>query len=1037
MPALIKTLIDVNDNIIYPQTKTKAVYTEDNVLLQNILDDIDSSKADKSSINTFNGTATYADGLVNITVDSYGKTNYMLTFIAPSDFRSQDTYKINNITTILTDLNNEPIKKAWTSGSPVSLNIVGNKAFFKAGGLEPPTGTLVECSPFADIVAPNFIIGDETYVVMSNSLMTAVYKDEELLYNFILQIDYDRLTIEDGYLYITLRGTSYPNGAYVLVSKMDLSTGGIVWTNHILDNTTDAQLHTSNVIIEGDFVYSHSCLQCVKINKTTGDTVWTKPIAWSNSGASTKAIFSHSIYQGVIYALRNESSYKSIYKIDTNVGGNLSSVAVASSIPYGVCNGKYCYYGNGTNVYKKDCSTNTDIWTFTAPFSTQLFYCSNDGTKITVTNGSSQGILVSNNKVITYLLEGYGTTYYFPLNDCCYITCNNQHTFKINYQQSYTDPTIASHFIFANNVPPVVVCSNTTKRYLMKSGFKGIIEQDIITGKNLRTICHSQFDSTYPIASDDKCMYIRSPSNSTIINKYNIETFELIKTATLTISIYKIFINSEGNIIIPDSSFCSLYDNNINLIKKENVTSSSYNWTFLGAEKDLLHYYYGNSGVNYFYTYDANSLAKISDKTIGSNVINGYERIYNNKDVVVFRNSDTAVRIYNISSNQLSINPPSSISQTMYNLYDDIVLCGGENSSNTKEKNTWYMQSINNTFTNGIIPMMYNWESSRRKQLTNFQNNKVFAGSVGSNFYNTNKTLTPRRIGAVELPTDIIKIEYSKILKSYVCISTGGLYKITYQNKSFSVSAIPTPVFSWNYTARGNIIDKGKECIAGIGYSTTLYIINITKGTYSSQINLGKIISSLCFDDRKQAWCFLQNGNNSPDYAIANTMGIVQASTSLNLYGFVTDCVFYNGNIYGILGEKQLFKFNTTTKQVVGIVPLKTITVTDNGSLTIYNGKIYHRNIGYNEDLSIYDNGISICSDDRTASTKVGDYTVLYHLNSYWDNLIYNNLDNSVCGGGVNQQFNNYNNFSLTAIEELENHYFMCIGTKAHMMRLE
>lgn len=1036
MPALIKTLIDVKDNIIYPQTKTKAVYTENNVLLQNILDDIDSSKANKTCINTFNGTATHTNGLVNITVDSYGKSNYMLTFIAPSDFRSQDTYKINNTTTILTDLNNNPIKKAWTLGSPISLNIVGNKAFFKAGDLEPPTGTLVECSPFADIAAPNFIIGDETYVVMSNSLMTAVYKDEELLYNFILQNDYDRLTIEDGYLYITLRGTSYPNGYYVLVSKMDLSTGGIVWTNHILDNTTDAQVHTSNVIIEGDFVYSHSCLQCVKINKTTGVTAWTKPITWGNSGASTKAIFSHSIYQGVIYALRNESSNKSIYKIDTTVDGNLSAVTVASSIPYGVCSDKYCYYGSGTTVYKKDCSTNIDIWTFTAPFSVQLFYCSNDGTKITITNGSSQGILVSNSKAITYLPDGWSTTYYFPLNNCCYMTCNNQHTFKINYQQSYTDPVVASRFIFANNAPPIVVCFNTTKRYLMKSGFKGIIEQDIVAGKNLRTIYHSLFDSSYPIASDDNFMYIRS-SSSTIINKYNIKTFELIKTATLPVNIYKILINSKGNIIIPDSSSCSLYDKDLNLIKKENVTNSSYLWSFLGVEKDLLHYYFGGGSTNYFYTYNANSLAKISDKTIGTNVINGYDRIFNNKDVVVFRNSDTAVNIYNISSNQLST-PPSTILQTMYNVYDDVILCGGERSSNTKEKDTWYMQSINNAFTNGIIPMMYNWETTRRKSLTNFENNKVFAGSVGSNFYNTNKTLFSRRIGAVELPTEIIKIKYSKVLKAYICFGFGGLYKITYHNKAFSVSVVPTPAFSGGSATRGYVVDKGSECIASIGSGSSLYIISIIKGTCTSQISVGKTISSLCLDDRKQVWCFLQNSNNSPDYSIVNEVGVVQASTPLNLFGFVTDCVFYNEHIYGILGEKQLFKFNTITKQVVGIVPLKTTTVTDNGSLNIYNGKIYHRNVGYNEDLSIYDNGISIRSDDRTASTKVGDYTVLYYLySSNWDNLIYNNLDNSVCGGGINQQYNIYNNFSLTAIEELENHYFMCIGTKAHIMRLE
>lgn len=79
-----------------------------------------------------NATATYSAGVVAITApDDAGE---ILTFVAPSDFLSSDTYTLNGEALTITDLNGEALDDSWKKNSPVTITVSGGKAFFKAGG---------------------------------------------------------------------------------------------------------------------------------------------------------------------------------------------------------------------------------------------------------------------------------------------------------------------------------------------------------------------------------------------------------------------------------------------------------------------------------------------------------------------------------------------------------------------------------------------------------------------------------------------------------------------------------------------------------------------------------------------------------------------------------------------------------------------------------------------------------------------------------------------------------------------------------------
>lgn len=79
-----------------------------------------------------NATATYSEGVVAITApDDAGE---ILTFVAPSDFLSSDTYTLNGEALTITDLNGEALDDSWKKNSPVTITVSGGKAFFKAGG---------------------------------------------------------------------------------------------------------------------------------------------------------------------------------------------------------------------------------------------------------------------------------------------------------------------------------------------------------------------------------------------------------------------------------------------------------------------------------------------------------------------------------------------------------------------------------------------------------------------------------------------------------------------------------------------------------------------------------------------------------------------------------------------------------------------------------------------------------------------------------------------------------------------------------------
>ena len=94
----------------------------------------DDANATNKAINTIMGSGvevTYEEGTVKITAPE-GMT--MVTFIAPSNYSASDKYTINDDEITLSDLNGEPLDDAWKQGSPVTLTLNGNKAFFKAGG---------------------------------------------------------------------------------------------------------------------------------------------------------------------------------------------------------------------------------------------------------------------------------------------------------------------------------------------------------------------------------------------------------------------------------------------------------------------------------------------------------------------------------------------------------------------------------------------------------------------------------------------------------------------------------------------------------------------------------------------------------------------------------------------------------------------------------------------------------------------------------------------------------------------------------------
>jgi hypothetical protein len=124
----------------------------------------DDANATNKAINTIMGSGvevTYEEGTVKITAPE-GMT--MVTFIAPSNYSASDKYTINDDEITLSDLNGEPLDDAWKQGSPVTLTLNGNKAFFKAGGGKVP----------ADLppLLPNFALefSGTTVTVTANKL---------------------------------------------------------------------------------------------------------------------------------------------------------------------------------------------------------------------------------------------------------------------------------------------------------------------------------------------------------------------------------------------------------------------------------------------------------------------------------------------------------------------------------------------------------------------------------------------------------------------------------------------------------------------------------------------------------------------------------------------------------------------------------------------------------------------------------------------------------------------------------------------------
>lgn len=114
-----------------------------------------------------NATATYSAGVVAITApDDAGE---ILTFVAPSDFLSTDTYTLNGEALTITDLNGEALDDSWKKNSPVTITVSGGKAFFKAGG----SGKNDTLPPLLGNMTVEVVEGDEndTYTIKMDKLI--------------------------------------------------------------------------------------------------------------------------------------------------------------------------------------------------------------------------------------------------------------------------------------------------------------------------------------------------------------------------------------------------------------------------------------------------------------------------------------------------------------------------------------------------------------------------------------------------------------------------------------------------------------------------------------------------------------------------------------------------------------------------------------------------------------------------------------------------------------------------------------------------
>lgn len=114
-----------------------------------------------------NATATYSAGVVAITApDDAGE---ILTFVAPSDFLSSDTYTLNGEALTITDLNGEALDDSWKKDSPITITVSGGKAFFKAGG----SGKNDTLPPLLGNMTVEVVEGDEndTYTIKMDKLI--------------------------------------------------------------------------------------------------------------------------------------------------------------------------------------------------------------------------------------------------------------------------------------------------------------------------------------------------------------------------------------------------------------------------------------------------------------------------------------------------------------------------------------------------------------------------------------------------------------------------------------------------------------------------------------------------------------------------------------------------------------------------------------------------------------------------------------------------------------------------------------------------
>lgn len=137
--------------------------------IQDILDgDVAGNLLNRINHRTgINATATYSEGVVAITApDDAGE---ILTFVAPSDFLSSDTYTLNGEALTITDLNGEALDEAWKKDSPITITVSGGKAFFKAGG----SGKNDTLPPLLGNMTVEVVEGDEndTYTIKMDKLI--------------------------------------------------------------------------------------------------------------------------------------------------------------------------------------------------------------------------------------------------------------------------------------------------------------------------------------------------------------------------------------------------------------------------------------------------------------------------------------------------------------------------------------------------------------------------------------------------------------------------------------------------------------------------------------------------------------------------------------------------------------------------------------------------------------------------------------------------------------------------------------------------